>query len=344
VKVSIDLAGTARALWRFVALLVLTLLVTECQSAQSAGENPTGGETHFLKSCALDSRTCGSELVCLCGVCSLPCNDGASCGALPGASCALPGETATCALASTGHCDVACAADAECATLSDAHRCVGGVCRANDPAPSACPATQLTANQVLLIGDSFFATGHRIAAFLEELARQSGALLPGERYRDGSSLVGNTLALLGTGIEEQYAAASAESPVGAVLMNGGGADLLIGSCEALTPDCPLLAEAAAAAQALLARMADDGVEHVVYAFYPDPLDAELRSEVDALRPLIASVCEASPLPCHWVDLRPVFEGKYDSYVEADGINPTPEGAQAAAQAISEAMEQACIGR
>jgi hypothetical protein len=342
--VSIELVMAARALWRFVALLVLTVLVTQCQSAQSAGENPTGGETHFLKSCALDSRTCGSELSCLCGVCSLPCNDRASCGALPGASCALPGETATCLLASTGHCDVACIADAECATVSDAHRCVAGVCRASDAAPSACPATRVTANQVLLIGDSFFATGHRIAAFLEELARQSAALLPGERYRDSSNLVGNTLALLGPGIEQQYSEASAESPVGAVLMTGGGADLLIGSCDELTPDCPLLLEAADAAQALLLRMAEDGVEHVVYAFYPDPADAQLRAEVDALRPLIAKECEASPLPCHWVDLRPAFEGKYDSYVEADGINPTPEGARAAALLIWETMEQACIGR
>lgn len=338
---SIELAASTRALWRFVALLVLALLSTECQSAR---EDPTGGETHFLKSCALDSRTCGSELVCLCGVCSLPCNEGRSCGELPGASCAPPGETASCALATTGHCDVACADDAVCATVSEAHRCVAGVCRATGTAPSACPATQLTANQLLVIGDSFFATGHRVAAFLEELARQSGALLPGERYRDGSSLLGNTLALLGAGIEEQYAAASAESPVGAVVMNGGGADLLLGSCDELAPDCPLLADAASAAQMLLARMADDGVEHVVYAFYPDPVDAELRAEVDALRPLIAAACEASPVPCHWVDLRPVFDGNHDSYVEPDGINPTPEGAQAAALAIRQTMEQACIGR
>ncbi len=338
---SIELAAAARALWRFAVLFTIALLATQCGTAR---ESPTGGETHFLKRCALDSRTCGSELVCLCGVCSLPCNDGASCEALPGASCALPGETASCALASTGHCDVGCSDDAECVALSDAHRCVGGVCRAGDPAASACPTPKLAPNQVLLIGDSFFATGHRVAAFLEELARQSGALLPGERYRDGSSLLGNTLALVGNGIEEQYATASAESPVGAVIMSGGGADLLVGSCDELTPDCPLLVEAADAAQALLTRMSEEGVEHVVYAFYPDPLNAELRAEVDALRPLLASVCEASPVPCHWIDLRPAFEGKYDSYVEADGINPTPEGAQATALAIWETMEQACIAR
>jgi hypothetical protein len=339
--VSIELAGAARVFWRFLALFVLSLLTTECGST---GENPTGGETHFLKSCALDSRTCGSELVCLCGVCSRPCNDAASCEALPGAGCALPGETATCAFASTGHCDVACSEDAECATVSDAHRCIAGACRASESARNDCPATQVTANEVLLIGDSFFATGHRIAAFLEELARQSGALLPGARYRDNSSLVGNTLALVGAGIEAQYVGARAESSVRAVIMNGGGADVLIGSCDELTSDCPLLVEAADAARALLARMAAEGVEHVVYAFYPHPVDPELRAEIDALRPLIEGVCEASPVPCHWVDLRPVFEGKYDRYVEADGINPTPEGAQAAALAIGETMERACIGR
>jgi hypothetical protein len=340
-KVAIELAAVARASWRCVLVLAMALLATECGNAR---ESPTGGETHFLERCALDSRTCGSELVCLCGVCSLPCDDQAACGALPGSSCALPGETATCALASTGHCDVRCTDDAECATLSEAHRCVGGVCRASDPAPGVCPTPKLTPNQVLLIGDSFFANGHRVAAFLEELARQSGALLPGERYRDGSTLVGNTLALLGTGIEDQYTTASAESPVGAVIMSAGGADLLIGSCDELTPECPLLVEAADAAQALLARMSEEGVEHVVYAFYPDPVNAELRAKVDALRPLIASVCESSPVPCHWIDLRPVFEDKYDSYVEADGINPTPEGAQATALSIWETMGQACIGR
>ena len=341
---AIELVVAARALWRFFALLVLTLLVTQCQNARSAGENPTGGETHFLKSCALDSRTCGTELVCLCGVCSLPCSDGASCGALPGASCALPGETATCALASTGHCDAVCSDDAECAVVSDAHRCVAGACRVTGPAPNACPATQVTANEVLLIGDVFFATGHRVAAFLEELGRQRGALLPGERYRDASTTVGNTLALLGPGIEQQYTAASAESPVGAVVMTGGGADLLIGACDELTPECPLLVEAANAVRALLARMAQDGVKHVSYVFYPDPVDVQLRSEVDALRPLIAEACEGSPLPCHWVDLRPTFAGNYDTYVEADGINPTLEGAQAAALPIWESLEQACIGR
>jgi hypothetical protein len=43
-------------------------------------------------------------------------------------------------------------------------------------------------------------------------------------------------------------------------------------------------------------------------------------------------------------LRPVFDGKHDSYVEADGINPTPEGARAVALAIWQTMEQTCIGR
>jgi hypothetical protein len=206
----------------------------------------------------------------------------------------------------------------------------------------SCDTPAAAANQVLIIGDSFFAAGHRVTAFLEDAARQSGALVPGERYRDASSLLDNTLALLGSGIEQQYLAASAESPVSVVIMNGGGADLLLGSCEVLASDCTLLADAATAARTLFVRLNADGVEHVIYALYPNPVDAELRAEVDALRPMIQTECAASPVPCHWIDLRPVFEGRYATYIEADGNNPTPEGARATASAIWTTMQRACI--
>jgi hypothetical protein len=168
--------------------------------------------------------------------------------------------------------------------------------------------------------------------------------MTGERYRDNSRLVNNALALAGNAIEEQYAAASAEGAVKVVIMNGGGADVLVGSCPELTPDCPLLTDAAAAASTLFSRMADEGVEHVIFAGYPDPQDAAVREEMDALRPLLENACEASPVPCHWVDLRPTFAGNYASYVEADGLNPTPEGARAAAGALWSTMRQQCIAQ
>ena len=68
-------------------------------------------------------------------------------------------------------------------------------------------------------------------------------------------------------------------------MTGGGTDILAGSCDTPTPDCPVIVNASMAAEALLSQMATDGVAHVVYAFYPDPVDVDLRAKMDALRPL-----------------------------------------------------------
>jgi hypothetical protein len=197
---------------------------------------------------------------------------------------------------------------------------------------------------VVLLGDIFFALTHGITAFVEDAARQSGVLSAGERYRDFSSVMGNTLALLGNGIADQYAAATEEGPAKVVIMTGGGADVLIGSCDVVDADCPLLVEASSAASALFERMASDGVEHIVYVFYPNPSDATLREEVDMLRPLLRTACEASPTPCHWVDLRPAFAGNEATYLNGEGTTPTTAGARASATAIWSVMRQQCIAQ
>jgi len=228
--------------------------------------------------------------------------------------------------------------------LSASHVCVNGVCRSVESPLTSCAKSGVTSNEVVLLGDSFFAVEHRVTAFIEDAARQSGVLAPGDRYRDFSSLVGNTLAFLGSGIEDQYTAASAERPAKIVIMTGGGADVLLGSCDVIAPDCPLLVDATNAASALFERMASDGVEHVLYAFYPDPTDAALREKVATLRPLLQSACAASPLPCHWVDLRPAFAGNEADYLDSEGTTPTTEGAQASANAIWSAMREQCIAQ
>ena len=49
------------------------------------------------------------------------------------------------------------------------------------------------------------------------------------------------------------------------------------------------------------------------------------------------------MPCHWLDLRPVFEGHYASYVTGvDGIVFSDAGAHAAAQALWDLVEERCI--
>jgi len=342
---------------RVIALLAALALAFSC-SHESA--DPTGGETHFLSRCVPGTNTCGDQLACLCGVCTLPCAERANCEALPVAQC-VPG-CATDEGKAPGVCDVFCVVDADCAVVSAAHRCEQGACRAGalasggaggagDAAEAgtgaeagACESGTVPANQVLIIGDSFFATDHQITAYLEGLARDAGVVSEGERYRDRSSLISNALALSGNGIQDQYTGGVSEAEVKVVIMDGGGADALLGSCDSADASCPVIAAAAAAAQALLSQMATDNVEQVVYAFYPDPGNASVKARIDALRPLIQSACENAPLPCRWLDLRTVFAGHYAEYIQADQLDPTDAGARASAEAIWATMQQYCIAQ
>jgi hypothetical protein len=361
-----DKAFISTAGLRASLLLGVLFFAFSCERATS---EPTGGETHFLARCSSSSSSCGSELSCLCGVCTLACTDRAACQGLPAAACvASSSGLESCAEPeSAGHCDVACVVDADCTVLSAAHRCESGVCRAGVSTSSAegsggagggqatagvgsagdaavCAHGNVPANEVLLIGDSFFASGHQITAYLEDAARSGAALSAGERYRDNSRLTENALALGGNGIAAQYAAGVAEAAVQVVIMNGGGADVLLGSCDTPDASCPVIAEAAAAADELLSELATDGTRHVVYAFYPDPVDTNVRAKMDALRPLVETACQSAGPACHWLDLRAIFAGHYAEYIQPDGLNPTAEGARATAQAIWAVMQQSCLAQ
>jgi hypothetical protein len=347
---------TRRLLWS----LTLLLAVFSCEREH---DDPTGGETHFLVRCEPGSNSCGTELTCLCGVCTRPCSERATCETLPAAACVASSGVDSCGNAEApGHCDVACLIDADCSVLSQRHHCQLGACRAESlERPSsgdagtggatsvddagACVRGAVSANQVLVIGDSFFAASHQITAYLEGLARDAGVVPTGARYRDNSRLNANMLA--NAGIADQYASATAEADVKVVIMNGGGADVLVGSCDTVDASCPPIDAAAAAARELLAKMASDGVANVVYVFYPDPMKdttPNLRAKMDVLRPLIQGACEDSAVPCHFLDLRRTFADHYPDYIQADGLNPTATGSQAAALAIWAVMQSECIAQ
>jgi hypothetical protein len=197
---------------------------------------------------------------------------------------------------------------------------------------------------VLLLGDSFFALSHELSADLEALAQSAGALSANQHYRDNSNLTANALSLGGRGIATQFADGIASAPVKVVIMNGGGADVSLGTCDTVDATCPVIAAAATAAEDLLSTMASAGVQHVVYAFYPNPVDPGVQAKMDALRPLIQGACASSPVPCHWLDLRTPFATHYSEYILPDGLNPTPAGSQASAAAIWQTMQQSCIAQ
>jgi len=347
-----------------VAILVASSACSEAQTGDITGE------THFLKRCDVNAADCGGSLACVCGVCTRECTVSSNCSAYPPADCITTSasQTACEGFSGAARCDVSCGTDADCRSLSASHRCEAGFCRtgssgggtggtggtagtggtggdAGAGGADACVTGEVSGNQVVVLGDTFMALTHEVTAGVEELARAAGALPAGQRYRDESTSLNNSLALGGNGIRDQYERAVAEGSVAVVIMNGGGADVLNGTC-ADPPDasCPDIAAAVTAASELFQQMATDGVAHVVYAFYPDAMNTELRAKMDVIRPLLAAACSESPAPCHFVDLRPTFEGRYDEFITPAGLNPTAAGSEATAGAIWATMQQYCVAQ
>jgi glucuronoarabinoxylan endo-1,4-beta-xylanase len=103
-----------------------------------SGPGPQGdSHTNWLRTCGGDAD-CG-ELQCVCGVCTLPCDDSSACSDAPGYACAAPGDAASvsaCAGATPtrGMCLPSCAESA-CAAGSS---CLDGAC-----VPQAAPTVEV---------------------------------------------------------------------------------------------------------------------------------------------------------------------------------------------------------
>jgi hypothetical protein len=202
----------------------------------------------------------------------------------------------------------------------------------------ACTKGQTKGNQVAVIGESFIAATHGITQQIEKQAKANGSLAQSEKYVDnsvsGTLLSGNDA----NAIPNQYKKAAQGGMIKYVLMDGGGNDCL----QANNGDAAL-----AAAQALFPTMAKDGVEKVVYFFYPDPLGSfasgTLKTCLDALRPKMKALCDGLTAPkCYWMDLRTVWNGH--SEYTSDGIHPTSAGSIATGDAIWEVMKTNCVAQ
>jgi hypothetical protein len=102
-------------------LLGLGLIASACGKAGTT----ESGETHFLISC---EDECPGQLECLCGVCSKPCDDDASCSSLGERATCVVHELGTCTTV-TKSCDVECASDRDCSSQGAANTCQAGLCR-----------------------------------------------------------------------------------------------------------------------------------------------------------------------------------------------------------------------
>jgi hypothetical protein len=201
-----------------------------------------------------------------------------------------------------------------------------------------CMIGTTSGNEVVFIGESFIAA----SAIPEEttaLARANGSLADGESYLDFS--VSGTR--LGDGaIPRQYTMAAASNPIRFVLMNGGGNDCL----QAGDSNSPI-----PAAEALYEEMAADGVEKVVYFFYPDAAGSfggpgsSLQTCLDEYRPKIKAVCDSLTAPkCYWLDLAETEWAGNEAAFTSDGIHPNGEGSRVTAEAIWETMVANCVAQ
>jgi hypothetical protein len=248
---------------------------------------------------------------------------------------------------SESHFLVPCLADADCATLGNA-TCEGGFCRVDPESsgpgePLGCDTAPLAASDVMLLGDVVIELSS-FATELESQAASAGALGADEHYRNYAAAALSFLAQNQFSMSMQYDSARAEGGARVVVMNGGATDVLNLPCGSEpAADCPAVVAALEGAEALLQRMAADGVENVVYFFYPDTtMNPGLRAGIDTLRPLLENACGRSPVTCHWLDLRPTFAGHPDYLVGVDGIVFGEAGALAGASAVWSLMRERCV--
>ena len=231
--------------------------------------------------------------------------------------------------------------------------------RCDVPPGGTCPRSSVNGAQVVFIGDSFLAAPtSAIAPNLERLWQAAGSsgYSAAPRYHQ---FVGTNMAQ----IAQQYSAARAANPdIKVVIANGGGNDVLVldRSCLAQAPPANVgctntINNALGVAERLLTQMTSDGVQHVVFFFYPhEPTFGifqgnapAINASLDYAEPRARQVCERHPI-CTFVSLRDATgDAPGSGYTERGLINPldvhpSAQGSQFFAEVIWEKMKARCI--
>jgi len=199
-------------------------------------------------------------------------------------------------------------------------------------AVQACVSGSTEANEVLWIGDSWIEFPGTQLSRLRELAQLAGTIAPGESYE--------TRAIAAASMEDivaQYEAQQASGmPVKVLLMDGGTWDTI----EAQGDDASV-ASVTDTFEGFLSKVASDrSVEHVVYFLQPE---LPTIPGVAKLRPLVRAACEASVVPCHFLDLNPIWQD-HPEYTGPSQIQASDAGGAAIAEAIWDIMQAHCIAQ
>jgi hypothetical protein len=197
---------------------------------------------------------------------------------------------------------------------------------------AACATGQVSASEVLWIGDSWVEIPGTQRTRVRDLAREAGAIGPNEDYVDR----GVNGAVM-TAIANQYTTQESLTKVKVLIMDGGGFDLILGNGSSAT-----IASVVAAFQQHLATVASDGtVQQIIYFLVPSELPA--TPSVATLGPKLQLLCVQSKVPCYFLDLGPIWMG-HPEYTASDGVLASDAGAVALADAIWAMMQQNCIAQ
>ena len=202
----------------------------------------------------------------------------------------------------------------------------------------ACVRGQVSANEVVWIGDSWILVTGTQHTRVRDLARAANAIGPSDDY-----VIAAVAATYMSMIAGQYDTQEAGTPkVKVLIVDGGTWDTIQASNSGGSAAVPAAAASAANAfTQLLARVASDGtVEHVIY-FLPPEIQA--IPGVAELRPLVLQACTQSAVPCHFLDLNPLFTG-HPEYIGAGNFLPTDAGGIVLGDAIWALMQQDCIAQ
>lgn len=209
---------------------------------------------------------------------------------------------------------------------------VGGDGIPSDAIPDGanCVRGQVKANEVLWIGDTWITIPGTQHTRVRDLARIANAIGPTEDYNIQAAGFSTMAA-----ITDQYnrQAASATKPR-VVIMDGGTYETITGNGSDAS-----VATAASGFRELLTKVASDGlVGHVIYFLCPE---APGIYGVAALRPLVQQACAESAVPCHFLDLQPLWAGhpEYSSSIQA-----SEAGALVIAESIWKIMQDNCIAQ
>ncbi|HKP60061.1 MAG TPA: SGNH/GDSL hydrolase family protein [Polyangiales bacterium] len=209
-------------------------------------------------------------------------------------------------------------------------------------------------NEVVFIGDSYsdYAVAHTaLATLVGSRARMDGAM---SGYRN-LAVAGTTLAaasILGT-IPPQWDSAKRTKPIHAVVMDGGGNDVLIANMQCLpagsdkNAGCQqVVATSMKTAKSLLEDMKAGGVTDVIWFWYPHLPNGNGSDISDYTLPMLQDLAKSvstDTFHVQMIDTVPLFEG-HPEYFFTDGIHANDIGEGKIADAVWKMMKDNCIGQ